>query len=121
MFTAVGNYSPMLLTPEQCCQIAAVFASSAVDMTVPPPHRAAFARKADWFRMLARIRARKAAAPVKVPHSEKPIPASRPEATLDELLSVGWAMPKARSTVAERLERAREQRRSAGPAPLVSR
>ena len=121
MFTAVGDYSPMLLTPEQSWQIAAVFASSAVDMRVPPPHRAAFARKADWFRMLARIRARKDAAPVKVPHSEKPIAASRPEATLDELLSVGWTMPKAHSTVAERLERAREERRAVGPAPLVSR
>ena len=62
MFTAVGDYSPMLLTPEQCWQIAAVFASSAVDMRVPPPQRAAFARKADWFRMLARIGAKKAAA-----------------------------------------------------------
>ena len=88
------------------------------DMRGPPPHRAAFARKADWFHMLARIRAKKDAAPVKVPHSEKPIPASRPETTLDELLSVGWTMPKARSTVAERLERAREERRSAGPLRL---
>lgn len=106
MFTADGNYWPMRLTPEQCCQIAAVFESSAVDMRVPPQHRAAFARKADWFHMLARIRAKKEAAPVKIPHS------------LDELLSVGWTMPKARSTVAERLERAREERRSAGPLRL---
>ena len=90
-------------------------------MRVPPPHRAAFARKADWFRMRARIRAKKDAAAVKVAPSEKPIPASWPETTLDELLSVGWTMPKARSTVAERLKRAREQRRSARPAPLVSR
>lgn len=118
MFTAVGNYSPMRLTPEQCCQVAAVFESSAVDMRVPPQHRAAFARKADWFHMLARIRAKKDAAPVKVPHSEKTTPASRPEITLDELLSVGWMMPKARSTVAEQLERAREERRSAGPLRL---
>ena len=120
IFTAVGNYPPMLLTPEQCWQIAAVFASSAVDMRVPPPHRAAFARKADWFRMRARIGAKKDAAPVKAPHSEQPIPASRTETTLDELLSVGWTMPMPRSTVAERLERAREQRRSGGFVPLVS-
>ena len=118
MFTVVGNYSPMLLTPEQYCRIAAVFESSAVDLCDPPPHRAAIARKADWFHMLARIRAKKDAAPVKVPHSEKTTPASRPEITLDELLSVGWTMPKARSTVAERLERAREERRSAGPLRL---
>ena len=70
--------------------------------------------------MRARIGAKKDAAPVKAPHSEQPIPASRTETTLDELLSVGWTMPMPRSTVAERLERAREQRRSGGFVPLVS-
>ena len=34
------------LTPEQCCQIAAVFESSLADMTVPPPHEVALQRRA---------------------------------------------------------------------------
>ena len=52
----------MVLTAEQHLQIATVYEKAAADVRVPPPHRAAFARKADWFRMLARIGAKKAAA-----------------------------------------------------------
>jgi hypothetical protein len=45
----------MVLTPAQHLQIAAVYDKCAADRMVPPPQRTAFARKADWFRMLARL------------------------------------------------------------------
>ena len=48
----------MTLTPEQHLQIAAVYDKCAADHMVPPPQRAAFARKADWFRLLARLGAK---------------------------------------------------------------
>ena len=48
----------MALTPEQHAQIAAVYDKCAADHMVPPPQRAAFARKAEWFRMLARLAAK---------------------------------------------------------------
>jgi len=52
----------MVLTPEQHSQIATAYESAAADEMVPPPHRAAFARKADWFRLLARVAEKKAGA-----------------------------------------------------------
>jgi len=52
----------MTLTAEQHSQIATVYDKAAADDMVPPPQRAAFARKAEWFRMLARIQSKKAAA-----------------------------------------------------------
>ena len=51
----------MTLTAEQHSQIATVYDKAAADEMVPPPQRAAFARKAEWFRMLARIEAKKEA------------------------------------------------------------
>jgi hypothetical protein len=48
----------MALTPEQNLQIAAAYEKAATDYTVPPQHRKAFARKAEWFRMLARLGAK---------------------------------------------------------------
>ena len=42
----------MALTPEQHAQVAAVYDKCAADHMVPPPQRAAFARKAEMFRML---------------------------------------------------------------------
>jgi hypothetical protein len=45
----------MALNPEQHLQIAAVYERAASNHTVPPPHRKAFARKAELFRMLARL------------------------------------------------------------------
>jgi hypothetical protein len=45
----------MALNPEQHFQIAAVCERAASDLTLPPPHRKAFARKAELFRMLARL------------------------------------------------------------------
>jgi hypothetical protein len=51
----------MTLTAEQHSQIATAYEKAAADRMVPPPQRAAFARKASWFRMLARVGAKKAA------------------------------------------------------------
>jgi hypothetical protein len=66
----------MALTAEQHSQIATVYDKAAGDEMVPFPQRAAFARKAEWFRMLARIGAKKEAA---APKEERPHEA-RPEA-----------------------------------------
>jgi hypothetical protein len=45
----------MALHPKQHLQIAAAYEKAAADYTVPPQHRKAFARKAEMFRMLARL------------------------------------------------------------------
>ena len=60
----------MTFTPEQYWQIAAAYEKAATDYMVPPQHRKAFARKADWFRMLARIGAKQKL--VGVPPRERP-------------------------------------------------
>jgi hypothetical protein len=52
----------MALTAKQHSQIAMAYQKAAVDRRVPPQARVAFAHKADWFRMLARIAAKKEAA-----------------------------------------------------------
>ena len=49
----------MVLTAEQHLKIAMLYECAAGDrLGVPPQQRAAFARKAKWFRMKARIRAK---------------------------------------------------------------
>ena len=48
----------MVFSPEQHLQIAAAYERAASDYMVPPQHRKAFARKADLFRMLARLGAK---------------------------------------------------------------
>jgi hypothetical protein len=45
----------MPLTPEQHSHIAAAYDKAAFDISLPAQTRAAFAKKADWFRLLARI------------------------------------------------------------------
>jgi hypothetical protein len=50
----------MILTVEQHLRIASVYDKAAADkMGIPPQQRVAFARKAKWIRMLARIKAKK--------------------------------------------------------------
>ena len=51
----------MVLTAPQYFQIAATYEHAAADWTLPPQPRAAFAKKADWFRMRAQITAAKQA------------------------------------------------------------
>ena len=62
----------MALTPEQHAQIAAVYDKCAADHMVPPPQRAAFARKARCFACLlawepSQNRPRRLARPKKLP------------------------------------------------------
>ena len=45
----------MSLTPEQHSHIASAYDKAAFDVSLPAQTRAAFAKKADWFRLLARI------------------------------------------------------------------
>jgi hypothetical protein len=45
----------MSLTPEQRSLIAKAYDKAAFDINLPAQTRAAFAKKADWFRLLARI------------------------------------------------------------------
>jgi len=45
----------MSLKAEQHSQIAAAYENAAADGSLPAQTRAAFARKADWFRLLARV------------------------------------------------------------------
>jgi hypothetical protein len=59
-----GHSGSMVLHPEQHLQIAETYEKAAADYMVPPQHRKAFARKAELFRMLARLGAKRA--PVKV-------------------------------------------------------
>jgi hypothetical protein len=48
----------MTLTPDQHSLIASAYEKAASDTMVPPQLRTAFARKAEWFRMLARLGAK---------------------------------------------------------------
>jgi hypothetical protein len=104
----------MVLTVEQRLRIASVYDKAAADkIGIPPQQRAAFARKAHWFRMLARIRAKKEAAAAAASTEKRP-PQARPEAASEEAASEkqapsnGAQTPKARyETLAQRLERAR--------------
>jgi hypothetical protein len=49
----------MALTAEQHSEIAASYANAAADLFVPPQQRAVFARKAEFFRLLAKLAAKK--------------------------------------------------------------
>jgi hypothetical protein len=51
----------LVLSAPQYFQIAATYEHAAADWTLPPQPRAAFAKKASWFRMLARATASKRA------------------------------------------------------------
>ena len=65
----------MVLTPQQHIQIAEVYDKCAADQMVPRPHREAFARKAEWFRMLARLGAKpKSKQPAKTSNNSSPSP-----------------------------------------------
>jgi hypothetical protein len=51
----------MVLTAPQYSQITATYEHAAADWTLPPQPRAAFAKKASWFRMRVQITAAKQA------------------------------------------------------------
>jgi hypothetical protein len=93
-----------VLMAEQHWKVATVYEMVAADqLGVPRQQRAAFARKAKWFRMLARIAAKKEAAAIL---KERTPPEARPQA--EPALCNGAQRPIARyETLAERLQRAR--------------
>ena len=64
----------MALTADQHSQIATAYDRAAADEMILAPQRAAFARKAGWFRLLARIGAKNEAAASKKerPHEAPP-------------------------------------------------
>jgi hypothetical protein len=98
----------MILTPEQQWKVATVYEIAAADeLGVPPQQRAAFARKAKWFRMLARITAKKeAAAFVKEVRLLKPDHQS--SASREQCEStVAWRRKPKFQTLADRLKTAR--------------
>jgi hypothetical protein len=97
----------VVLTAEQQWKVATAYESAAADtMGVPPQQRVAFARKARWFRTLARITAKKEAAAA--------LKKTRPQEAWLEAISAKqgpsdaiW-IPKAQyQTLAERLQRMR--------------
>jgi hypothetical protein len=49
------RHSRMSLRPEQHFHIAAAYDKAAFDISLPAHTRAAFAKKADWFRLRARV------------------------------------------------------------------
>lgn len=102
----------MVLTAEQHLKIAMLYECAAADrLGVPPQQRAAFARKAKWFRMKARIRAKTeaATAPIEnrqVEYSARPAAASRlgnGAANSSPVHAAAAAKPTYRS-IAERLK-----------------
>jgi hypothetical protein len=106
----------MILTAEQNLRIATVYENAAGDwLGVPPQQRAAFARKAKWLRMRARIMVKKDAATAL---KEKPPKEARLETASKEQdppRGEAWA-PKAKyPTLAEQLERARARRKHNSP------
>jgi hypothetical protein len=53
------RHARMPLKAEQHSHIAAAYDKAAFDISLPAHTRAAFARKADWFRLLARVAEKK--------------------------------------------------------------
>src|SRR5262245_33758877 len=49
------HHPRMSLRPEQHFHIAAAYDKAALDISLPAHTRAVFAKKADWFRLLARV------------------------------------------------------------------
>ena len=64
----------MAITVDQHSQIASVYDKTVADHMLPLEQRQAFARKASWFRMLARIAAKRAAAANKHQDPREPLP-----------------------------------------------
>jgi hypothetical protein len=122
----------MVLTAEQHLKIALLYEKAAADrLGVPPQQRAAFARKAKWFRMKARIRAKKEAATALAAHLEKTrlrdgdhAKASFDEACVEDVRhGNGATQPNPVNGAAVRLDEARlvELRGAADAAPAKPR
>jgi hypothetical protein len=75
----------MALTSEQHAEIAASYAEAATDLFISPKQREVFARKAEFFRLMAKLAAKKNAAS----------PAGSPEHETTSKESPNTAVPKA--------------------------
>lgn len=82
----------MALTSEQHAEIAASYAKAASDLFISPEQRDVFARKAEFFRLMAKLAAKKSASAQSPPAPKQP----------PETIPSGDALPKA---VEEFLER----------------
>ena len=91
------NYSagllPMPLTPEQHASIAASYDKAASDLSVAEERRAEFAKRADWFRQLARLETKRGAVrqtpDPSIPHT-LPAPESERKSNPKYLLASLW-------------------------------
>ena len=71
---SVGTLLParMPFTAEQHSLIAAAYDKAAFDISLPAHTRVAFARKADWFRLLARVAEKRERATLPTDAARKP-------------------------------------------------
>jgi hypothetical protein len=88
----------MAFTPEQHAEIAASYANAATDLFVSPKQREVFARKAEFFRLMAKLAAKKSAAQAAEPSRIEQAASQQAQ----EAPPSGGALPKA---VEEFLER----------------
>jgi hypothetical protein len=58
VLTGLSQSAVMALTAEQHAQLAAAYERAAADFLLPPEKRAEYAKKADWFRLLAGLAAK---------------------------------------------------------------
>ena len=68
------RHSRMSLRPEQHSHIAAAYDKAAFDTSLPAHTRVAFAKKADWFRLLARVGEKKELAALLARKAQGPFP-----------------------------------------------
>ena len=71
---ATTHPARMSLSAEQHSLIAAAYDSAAFDISLPAHTRAAFAKKADWFRLLARVGKKKEQAALAKQKAQEPQP-----------------------------------------------
>ena len=71
---ATAHPARMSLSAEQHSLIAAAYDSAVFDVSLPAHTRAAFGRKADWFRLLARVGEKKERAALAKQKAQEPQP-----------------------------------------------
>jgi hypothetical protein len=79
------RHGRMPLKPEQHSHIATAYDKAAFDLSFPAHTRAAFARKADWFRLLASVAEKRGRATPSID------PTTRPQAALSDPFSF-WGL-----------------------------
>src|SRR5262245_33916822 len=71
---ATAHPARMSLSAEQHSLIGAAYDNAAFDVSLPAHTRAAFAKKADWFRLLARVSEKKERAALAKQKTQEPQP-----------------------------------------------